>query len=451
MFGVYGLKPSRQTVSLFKSTQATGVLCSRATSRRPRRPRPMRSSSSSALAGPCSSRSTTRAAGFSALKAASPVSGNAALGRARDPKLAYAVYRQMARELAPLGIRMNLAPVLDVATKNYNPGIGIRSFGSNPLWRDASAPPLFAGCRTTACPRAQSTSRKGRGDRGRAHRSADDQAASRRVLAYAPGPFRAACAAGVDAVMTSHVRYPSLDAEPGTFSKKIVRDILRGELAYDGLVVSDDLCMGAITKRWQVAEAALKCLDAGHDVLMIAHDLQGMADSVDLLREAGAPEENLAAADARITRLLHRRKAPAAELAEGAKLSSLIANRAVVVARQGETLLPIPLSPKTLMVIPDFKEVREALHLRGRPRQPRGPRAPPGARLLICARADLNYEPLPSARTRETGWTRGFHFFRGPALPRPGRRFAAARQDSRRQNRRRLGSIVLGPRPMPLG
>jgi beta-N-acetylhexosaminidase len=183
-------------------------------------------------------------------------------------------------------------------------------------------------------------------------------------------PFRAACAAGVDAVMTSHVRYPSLDAELGTFSKKITRDILRGELGYEGLVVSDDLCMGAITKRWPVAEATLKCLDAGHDVLMIAHDLQGMTDAVELLREAGAPAEQLSAADARISRLLRRRKAPAARRSEGTKLSARIADKAVLTVRRGATLLPMPAGPDTLVVVPDFREVRERFTFEGGPGGP---------------------------------------------------------------------------------
>jgi len=161
------------------------------------------------------------------------------------------------------------------------------------------------------------------------------------------------------------VRFPAFDSEVATFSAKIVRDVLRGELGYDGLVVSDDLCMGAITKRWPVAEATLKCLDAGHDVLMIAHDLQGMSDAVELLREAGAPEEQLAGADARITRLLERRKAPKASLADGEKLSARIAGKAVVTARRGATRLPVPLSADTLVVVPDFHEVRERFTFEG--------------------------------------------------------------------------------------
>jgi hypothetical protein len=95
-----------------------------------------------------------------------------------------------------------------------------------------------------------------------------------------------------------------------------------------------------------------------------------MADAVDLLREAGAPAKQLAAADARITRLLHRRKAPAAKLSDGTKLSAAIAGKAVVVARRGEAALPVPLSSDTLVVVPDFREVKDRFTFEGGPGGP---------------------------------------------------------------------------------
>jgi beta-N-acetylhexosaminidase len=372
MFGVYGLKPSRQTVSLFKSTGATGVLLLARNIETPAQTKAYVSELEQRLGRPLLVAIDHEGGWVLRFKSGvTPFPGNAALGRARDPKLAYAVGRQMARELAPLGIRMNLAPVLDVATKDYNPGIGIRSFGSNSILAGRLGAAFIRGMQDSGV----SACAKHFPGKGAATVDAHIDlptiklpraAFSRTHLA----PFRAACAAGVDAVMTSHVRFPAFDSEVATFSAKIVRDVLRGELAYDGLVVSDDLCMGAITKRWPVAEATLKCLDAGHDVLMIAHDLQGMTDAVELLREAGAPEEQLSAADARITRLLARRKAPKASRADGETLSARIAGKAVLVARRGALRLPVPLSAGTLVVVPDFNEVRERFTFEGGPGGP---------------------------------------------------------------------------------
>jgi len=372
MFGVYGLKPSRRTVSLFKSTGATGVLLLARNIETPAQTKAYVAELEQRLGRPLLVAIDHEGGWVLRFKAGiTPFPGNTALGRARDPKLAYAVGRQMARELAPLGIRMNLAPVLDVATKDYNPGIGIRSFGSDPRLASRLGAAFIKGMQdngVSAC--AKHFPGKGAATVD-AHVDLPTIKLPRAAFTRTHlAPFRAACAAGVDAVMTSHVRFPAFDKEVATFSAKIVRDVLRGDLGYDGLVVSDDLCMGAITKRWPVAEATLKCLDAGHDVLMIAHDLQGMSDAVELLREAGAPAEQLASADARITRLLHRRKAPAAKLSEGATLSAKIASKAVLVARRGKLALPAPVDKGTLVVMPDFREVRDRFTFEGGPGGP---------------------------------------------------------------------------------
>lgn len=372
MFGVYGFKPSSRTVSLFKSTGATGVLLLARNIDTPAQTKAFVAELEQRLGRPLLVAIDHEGGWVLRFKSGvTPFPGNAALGRARDPRLAYAVGRQMARELAPLGIRMNLAPVLDVATKDYNPGIGIRSFGPDPALAGRLGAAFIKGLQdngVSAC--AKHFPGKGA--------ATVDAHIDLPVIKIAAGPFRqvhlapfvAAARAGVHAVMTSHVRFPAFDKEVATFSVKIVRDVLRGALGYDGLVVSDDLCMGAITKRWPVAEATLKCLDAGHDVLMIAHDLQGMTDAVDLLRGAGAPEGQLAAADARITRLLHRRKAPAAKLSEGAALSERIAGKAVLVVRRGKLALPVPLDKDTLVVMPDFKEVSDRFTFEGGPGGP---------------------------------------------------------------------------------
>lgn len=362
MFGAYGTKPSRETVSLFKSTNATGLLLLARNIETPAQAKAFVEELEDRLGRPLLV-AVDHEGGW-VLRFMSGVTafpGNAALGRARDPKLAYAVGRQMARELAPLGIRMNLAPVLDVSVKTYNPGIGIRSFGGEPKLAGRLGAAFIRGLQdhgVSAC--AKHFPGKGAASVD-AHVDLPTIKIPRaEFLKTHLAPFSDAVKAGVDAVMTSHVRFPAFDSVPATFSSKIVRDVLRGRLGYHGLIVSDDLCMGAITKRWPVAEATLKCLDAGHDVLMIAHDVQGMRDAVDLLREAGADEEQLASADARIQNLLPRRRVDhAPNLDEGLDLARAIAAKAVTVVRRGALRLPVPLDRGTLVLVPDFREVRE--------------------------------------------------------------------------------------------
>jgi beta-N-acetylhexosaminidase len=86
-------------------------------------------------------------------------------------------------------------------------------------------------------------------------------------------PFREAAAAGVAAIMTSHTIYPALDSEqPATLSPRILTELLRGEIGYQGVIITDDLEMGAIEKEGPLEEAALQAFEAGADMLLICHD-----------------------------------------------------------------------------------------------------------------------------------------------------------------------------------
>ena len=394
MFGVYGIKPSRETVALFKSTNATGVLLLSRNIETPAQTKAYVTELEQRLGRPLLVAIDHEGGWVLRFKSGvTAFPGNAALGRTRDPALAYAVGRQMARELAPLGIRMNLAPVLDVATAHYNPGIGIRSFGSDPKLAARLGRAFIRGMQdhgVSACV-------KHFPGKGAATVDAHVDLPTIRLPRAAfhrehLPPFSAAVRSGVDAVMTSHVRFPAFDRVPATFSAKIVRGLLRDALGYDGLIVSDDLCMGAITTRWPVAEATLKCLHAGHDVLMIAHDLQGMRDAVELLRESGADDAPIAAAHARIARLLPRRRTDRrASALDGLALARRIAGESVVVARNGALRLPIPAGPGTLILVPDFKEVRARFTFEG------GPGGPEALMRRLCPVAAVARTPIESA------------------------------------------------------
>ena len=112
-------------------------------------------------------------------------------------------------------------------------------------------------------------------------------------VAFFP-PFRAAIAAGVDAVMTTHIRVPSIDAEePMVFSKAAV-SILRAVLGLEGLVMTDDLEMKAVADTWGVPEGALKSIQAGNDLALICHTLDYQQKAIELIAHEAEKEHEFA-------------------------------------------------------------------------------------------------------------------------------------------------------------
>jgi len=250
-------------------------------------------------------------------------------------------------EMRAMGLNLNLAPVLDVNVPD-NPGIGIRSYGEKAeevaLLADAYVRGLQeAG--TLAC--AKHFPGKGAASLD-AHLDLPtidrDLAALR---AFELLPFRAAIAAGAGAAMTSHCVYSRVDAKPATLSKAILTDLLRAELGFDGILITDDLEMGAIAKYHEGTSAAVASFAAGADVLLICANQAYQEKTIDALVKA------LQAGDVPMSRLdesldrLWRAKAkiaprPVATLsqlvASHAAALDAVCGRIVQVARTKETL-----------------------------------------------------------------------------------------------------------------
>ncbi len=231
------------------------------------------------------------------------------IGRGGDPAAAEAVGRAMAVELRSVGIDLDFAPVLDVDSNPRNPVIGDRAFGRTP---DSVSVLAIAFLRGMLAGGVLPCGKHfpGHGDTDRdSHTERPTVARSRAALdATELPPFRAAIAAGVPLLMTAHVLYPALDPDhPATLSPVILRDLLRGELGFSGVVVSDDLEMQAVTDHISVAEAAVASLQAGVDWVLICNDLQRAVDAGARIAAAIDAGElataTVAAAAARIRRL----------------------------------------------------------------------------------------------------------------------------------------------------
>ena len=186
--------------------------------------------------------------------------GNLALGVVDDPTLTAEVAAAIAGRLARCGVNMNLAPVADVNTNPDNPVIGVRSFGADPELVARHVAAFVEGTQrqgVAACAKHF----PGHGDT--AVDSHEDLPVVGGDLEAALLPFRAAIAAGVRAVMTAHLVVPTLDEVPATLSSRILRRLLRDELGFDGLVLTDALEMRAISAGVGVEEGGCARLGCG--------------------------------------------------------------------------------------------------------------------------------------------------------------------------------------------
>ena len=233
----------------------------------------------------------------------------AVIGQTGDPALAYEVGRAMGDELASIGVDLDFAPVLDVHSNPDNPVIGDRSFGTDPALVTEMGLATMRGLRDAgiiACGKHF----PGHGDTAQdSHVALPVVRRSRAELERIElPPFRAAIAAGVPMLLTAHVVYPALDPDhPATLSRRIVSDLLRGELGFDGVIATDDLEMRAILDHHGIGDAAVAALCAGVDVVLICEDLgraQTARDAIVAAVESGILDGGVvAAAAARVTRL----------------------------------------------------------------------------------------------------------------------------------------------------
>lgn len=219
------------------------------------------------------------------------------VGAADDRARTEQVGRAVGAELAALGIGWDFAPVLDVHTNPDNPVIGNRAFGTTPEAVTAHALAFWRGLRgagVVGCGKHF----PGHGDtRTDSHLDLPvvDQPLER-LRRVELAPFAAAAKAGMEALMTAHVVFPALDGElPATLSRRILTELLRHELGFTGVVVSDDLGMKAVADRYSIEDLAVGAVAAGADVLLIREPVERQARAFEALVRAGESDPRLRA------------------------------------------------------------------------------------------------------------------------------------------------------------
>jgi beta-N-acetylhexosaminidase len=211
-----------------------------------------------------------------------------AIGASGDPVLARGVGETLGREMSALGFTVDLAPVADVDTNPANPVIGDRSFGPDPALVAAMVAAEVDGLQPEVS--AALKHFPGHGD------TATDSHTGLpivghdldRLRAVELVPFKAGIDAGADFVLTAHIAMPAIDPSgaPATMSRTIVTDVLRGELGFEGIVITDSLGMGAVDAM-PIEELVRRCVDAGVDMLLMPTDFFAARDALVRLVESG--------------------------------------------------------------------------------------------------------------------------------------------------------------------
>jgi beta-N-acetylhexosaminidase len=295
-----------------------------------------------------------------------PPMGITAIG---DVDLAYKIANLMGQQMAAMGVTQFYHPVCDVNINPLNPEIGVRSFGDNPKVVAKFIAATVCGYEDAGIT-ATIKHFAGRGDSATdAHDVLDVcRGDKKRMQEVELAAFQAGVDAGASALMTAHTIYPAYDDEyPATLSKKILTDLLRGEMGFKGIIVSDAIGMAAILKKWPLPLACAMAIKAGVDTILLKADDESRSQCLFGIKQAVEKGElSEARVDDAVRRLLNRKydqglfkkagKMDPLETAaivrkkENIDFSWEIAHKALLVVRDDKKLLPLSKDKKILVI-----------------------------------------------------------------------------------------------------
>ncbi|WP_163579229.1 beta-N-acetylhexosaminidase [Gracilibacillus saliphilus] len=199
-----------------------------------------------------------------------------AIGKKGDHDLSYQIGKLLAKKAKEFGFNINFAPVLDVNSNPNNPVIGDRSFGDKPELVSKMAIAQMKGLSD------ENVIPVGKHFPGHGDTDVDSHInlplldhSVERLNQVELMPFQQAINHNAEAIMIGHLMVPSIDSDnPATLSAEIIQGLLRKKLGFDGLVISDDLTMGAILENYEIGDAAVQAIQAGTDLLLICHEYE---------------------------------------------------------------------------------------------------------------------------------------------------------------------------------
>ncbi|WP_307815290.1 glycoside hydrolase family 3 protein [Planobispora rosea] len=295
--------------------------------------------------------------------------GNFALGVVDDTELTEEIGRGLGRDLARAGVNLNFAPSADVNSNPDNPVIGLRSFGADPELVARHTVAWIKGLQSAhvaACAKHF----PGHGDTSvDSHHGLPLIAATAEELhEVALRPFRAAIEAGVRLVMTGHLLVPAYDAEmPATLSARILHDLLRVEMGFEGVIITDGIEMAAVSGPHGLGGASARAIAAGADAVCVGGEHADERTAVmirdaivDAVIEGWLPEERLADAARRVEALAvwgaSGHLSPAVPGHPGDVPAGLAAARRAlqVTRRSADAVLPLSAPPHVVELAPEM-------------------------------------------------------------------------------------------------
>ncbi|MGI6707279.1 MAG: beta-N-acetylhexosaminidase [Clostridia bacterium] len=198
---------------------------------------------------------------------------NKKVGRINNPAFSYGIGTLLAEQLLAFGFNMNFAPILDINSNPNNPVIGDRSFGDDADIVSELGVQTMKGIQSKGVisvvkhfPGHGDTSVDSHVGLPRVNNGLD------RLERLELVPFKKAIQSNADAVMVAHILLTKIDPEyPSSMSKVVITDILRNKLEFNGVVLTDDMTMGAISENYETGEAAVRSINAGADIVLVCH------------------------------------------------------------------------------------------------------------------------------------------------------------------------------------
>lgn len=307
--------------------------------------------------------------------------GQMAIGATGSEVLAYESGRSIAARLSTLGIDVNLAPVLDLNLESDNRIVGSRSYGEDPEVVSLFGLSYIRGVQSLGI------SATAKHFPGHGRTKLDTHKTLPKIYSSLEKdliPFNAAISQNVDFIMTAHISYPKIDKSglPATISPEIISNVLRKKMKYDGIIITDDLEMGAIEQTYGIGEAAVRAIVAGCDMVIIGWQKNKQREAYDALiravKNGRISQKRLDEAAARIMKLKTEKmnnlqnkvlRAEIESVLNGGtqkKLAQTITDESVTLLKNRDNLIPLSADENKIIVVSPLYELYREIRKRSK-------------------------------------------------------------------------------------